>query len=139
MKWMGWVSGLVLLGAVVSFPFCTQQPGVTFHHLQQAKARLAAAGFICTVDSAGGKLGSGFLISREAMSWCEVGSLCKTGAMGPQWTGKAWVTTNPANFNLETLPDRAATRAWGDVVAFGDDQFLAEIDAALAESPTPVS
>jgi hypothetical protein len=137
MKLMAWVSGSVLLGVLLGFHFYARQASATFHHMDEVKARLAAAGFICTVDSTNGTSGSGFLISRESVSWSEVGVLCKAGAMGPEWVGKVWVTMNPAHFNLVTLPDQAAMRAWGEVVAFGDDQLLQDIDAALAAPESP--
>ena len=55
--------------------------------------------------------------------------------VGPEWKGKVWVTQNPRNYHLQTIPDQADSRVWGEVLAFGDAPLLSEIDDALLESP----
>ena len=117
----------MLIGCAV---FARQQD-VTFERLQEARIRLADLGFHCSSDAANGHTGCGFLISRTALSWSEVGMLRKTGPMGPEWQGKVWVTLNPQHWRLESLPEHAGVRIWGSVIAFGDCDFLKEIDDAL--------
>ena len=126
-------SGPILLVALMSGAYLVRQPVTAFTQLPDAKARLLAAGFLCTTDSIHGKSGTGFLVSREPVSWGEAGSLCKAGEMGPRWKGKVWVTQSPRNYYLLTIPDDAGTRVWGDVLAFGDANLLSEIEDALVE------
>jgi|ERR1043165_1853403 hypothetical protein len=107
---------------------------ITFHTLLEAKTRLLTLGVHCTSDRANGQLDTGLLVSRSAVTWSEAGSLRKIGRMGPQWKGKVWVTVNPQRWELQTVPDDASVRVWGDIVAFGDAEFLNEIDEALSRS-----
>jgi hypothetical protein len=133
-NWKGWLAGASILLAMMSLAVITKQSVVTFHHLKDAHARFSAAGFFCTSDRSNGRVGSGFLISRERVSWNEAGTLKKTGNMGPEWKGKVWVTFSPSYWQLETIPNHAGTRSWGDVVAFGDQELLSELDSVLASS-----
>lgn len=118
---------LLLAGIGICFP----HHDVTFERLQEAKSRLASLGFHCTSDCANGQLSCGFLLSRQTTTWSDVCELRKTGAMGPEWRGRVWVTLNPAYWQLESIPDQAGVRVWGAVVAFGDDELLREIEAAF--------
>ncbi len=131
MSWKVGVLSAVLLTVLGGVAYVVKQNDVAFDRLQEAQAALAARGFYCTSDTANGQVGCGFLISRTAMKWNEVGMLCKTGPMGPEWDGKVWVTLNPDFWRLEVLPEQAGVRVWGAVVAYGDEEFLKEIDEAL--------
>jgi hypothetical protein len=134
MKWSVSLSCAAVLVAVAGSFFLLQRQAATFEHLQDAKARLDAAGYFCVADNAHGYIGCGFLLSRNAVKWSEAGQLCKSGPMGPEWKGKVWVTLNPQCWRLESIPDAAGTRAWGAVVAFGDEDLLREIDELLSQT-----
>ena len=87
MRWQ-LAAGSILVAALMSGAFFFKQPGITFDRLPDAKAKLIAAGFLCIADSVHGQTGTGFLISREPVSWGDAGALCKAGPMGPEWKGK---------------------------------------------------
>jgi hypothetical protein len=134
MNWKVCVSSAAVCVALAASPLFFHHHEVTFRHLPDAKAALAAAGYFCISDSSAGEISTGFLISRQAIAWHEAGSLCKAGPMGRAWQGKVWVTINPACWRLLSIPDQAGTRVWGDVIAFGDDELLREIDTLLSAS-----
>ena len=134
MKWIvAGLAGLLLTAAGVSYS--SKQAATTFTRLNQAYNRLATAGFHCTADSATGKLGSGFLLSRASATWSDAASLCKIGPMGPEWKGKVWVTFDSSMWQLRTIPENAGVRQWGAVIAFGDEDLLNEVDSMLDPSP----
>src|ERR1051325_7405970 len=131
-KWRPWAAGVGVLLLLTGLSFWCKQDAVTFQHLRDAQARLLSAGFHCTSDVQAGRIGTGFLISRDQVGWSDVATLPKSGVMGPRWQGKVWVTTNPDDLQLQTIPDDADTRVWGDVIAFGDAELLDELDHALS-------
>jgi hypothetical protein len=131
MNWKVCTSGAGVWLALAASALFFNHHEVTFRRLPDAKAALAASGYHCVSDCAGGDIGCGFMISREAISWHEVGTLRKAGPMGREWQGKVWVTINPDCWRLQTIPDQAGARVWGAVVAFGDDELLRELDALL--------
>jgi hypothetical protein len=124
----GAVALMLLTGAVALF---TRGPGVNFERIQDAKSKLASLGLYVTTDNANGQLNCGFMLSRTSATWTDACLLRKTGPMGPEWRGRVWVTLNPSVWQLESVPERAGVRVWGNVVAFGDDELLREIEAAL--------
>jgi hypothetical protein len=130
-------AGAVVVLATVALTYVAKQYEISFRHLHDAQARVLGAGFHCTSDRADGTLSTGFLISREMVTWSQVGSLRKVGPMGPNWKGKVWVTFSSNDWQLTSLPDHAGMRVWGTVIAYGDEEFLSEIDNSLA--PTPFS
>jgi hypothetical protein len=134
MRLKGWLICTTVLLTLTGYAVYAKPHGVSFQTLPEAKAKLDAAGFPCIADSSDGKLGTGFVVSREVTSWLEAGALCKAGPLGPEWKGKVWVGFNPHYYNLETIPDGAGVRIWGEIIAFGDADFLSQIDDALAGS-----
>jgi hypothetical protein len=131
MTWKVGMLGAVILTALAGASFFTKQHDVSFKRLQEAHTRLTKLGYYCTSDSANGKIGCGFLISRKAVMWNDVSTMCKSGPMGPEWEGKVWVTLNPDIWQLQGVPEQAGVRVWGAVVAFGDDKLLHEIEDLL--------
>lgn len=130
-------AGAAMVLATAGVTVVSRQYEIVFEHVQEAQERLARAGFHCRSDRADGSIGSGFLISKEALSWIDVGSLRKVGPMGPDWKGKVWITINRPEWRQESLPDNAGLRCWGSVIAYGDEALLQEVDAALAPLPLP--
>jgi hypothetical protein len=128
-------AGAAVMLATAGLAYVAKHHEITFLHLRDAKTRLLGAGFICTSDRADGTLATGFLISRQSSSWSEAGTLCKVGPMGPEWKGKVWVTFNSNDWRLASLPEHAGMRVWGTVIAYGDEEFLSEIDGSLAPVP----
>jgi hypothetical protein len=131
MKWTLAIVGAMVICGLTAVGYYERESGMTFVNLAAAKAQLADAGFYCTPDGADGRLATGFLLSREPVTWNQVGSLRKIGPMGPEWQGKAWVTFSAPAWRLETLPEKAGLRVWGHVLAFGDEKLLREIDDRL--------
>ena len=130
--WQHWLA-IAFAAAVVTIATYSSRPArARFDSLQAAKAKLDAVGFHCSSDQSIGGIGSGFCISRASVTVEEVASLCKVGRMGESWRGKVWVTLSPDCWQLQTIPEDAETRVWGSVVAFGDGEFLNEIDDLLA-------
>ena len=134
MAWKAILAGamfVLVAGGVAALAKC--QP-VRFEDLQAAKSDFRAAGFYCVADSADERNCTGFLISREMVSRDSVNSMRKVGEMSPAWKGKAWVTLNPRYLRLESIPDDAATRTWGNIVVFGDPDLMSELDGILAQT-----
>jgi hypothetical protein len=132
-----WVlaAGAVVVLTTAGLAYVGKQHEITFLHLSDAQAHFLGAGFHCTSDRADGTLATGFLISRQSLSWSEAGTLCKVGPMGPEWTGKVWVTFNSKHWSLASLPENAGMRVWGTVIAYGDEELLSEIDQSLEPLP----
>jgi hypothetical protein len=124
-------AGGIVLFALIGVTWVAGRHPVEFANLNEAKAYLAEAGFATYMDHADEGMGTGFLISKEPATMSQVRMLCKIGPMGPQWKGKVWVTFNCHDWKLASLPDGAAVRIWGGVIAFGDEELLREIDAAF--------
>jgi hypothetical protein len=129
--WKGCAGALALMLLCGALNLFTRAPEVNFERIQDAQSKLASLGLHVTTDGAGGQLSCGFLLSRNAATWTDVCMLRKNGAMGPEWRGRVWVTLSPSVWQLESVPERAGVRVWGSVVAFGDDELLREIEAAL--------
>ena len=104
---------------------------ISFGNLDEAKEEIATAGFHCTSDRKDGKIVGGFLVTRELVDWVDVNELPRPGRAGPQWDGKAWVTTVYGLKPIQAGLGEPSVRVWGKVVAFGDDAFLDEIEGAL--------
>ncbi len=124
------VAGAIAL-ATCGLALYTKERAVSFHDVRDAKARIASAGFRCTSDRSDGDLVTGFLVSRQPITWYEVGTLCKGRPMGPHWEGKVWVTQKAKDILLMSLPEQVGVRVWGDVLAYGDEEFLSEIENSL--------
>lgn len=133
-RWM-LAAGAVVVFATAGLAYVARQHEITFLHLRDAKVSLLSAGFHCTSDRADGLLSTGFLISRQSISWSDAGSLRKVGPMGAEWKGKVWVTFTRNDWRLESLPEQAGMRVWGTVVAYGDEDLLSELDESLVSAP----
>src|SRR5262245_43983368 len=129
-RWI--VASCVTLALLTALCLGMRQHAIAFQSLDQAKARLLAAGFQCSSDSSHGNTTTGFMISRESISAEEICGICKAGDLGPQWKGRVWVTLNPDSWQIHSIPDHADTRVWGSVIAFGDGAFLTEVDDVLS-------
>ena len=130
MRWTGWVIGTLVIFLTGGF-FLYPKTEMPFHNLREAQRYFAAAGYQCTSDCVNGQLGTGFLISRQSVAWSDVSCLCKIGNMGPQWQGKVWVTIHTPNWRLGAIPDDATASTWGELVAYGDQELLSELDNHL--------
>src|SRR5437879_1401988 len=97
-------AGTTTVLGVGSLAYIAKRHDITFDHLRDAKSALVAAGYHCTSDCANGRLSSGFLLSREDVSWSDASKLCKVGVMGPEWKGKVWVTLSPDYWQLQSIP-----------------------------------
>lgn len=132
-SWRYWLAGGALL-VLVGLVFWVKPHAIAFSGLREAHASFVTAGFYCTSDAYDGQIGSGFVISREKLAWADAVELRKAGSMGPEWKGRVWVTVTPVYWQIEAIPDDAATRTWGEVLAFGDAELLDEIESALTEA-----
>jgi len=119
------ICGLLLL---VSY---FRSPAITFDNLKQAQSRIAAAGYHCRSDRADGMLEFGFLVTHESVDWPVVAELMKVEPFGPEWHGKVWIAILGDQFELSSIPNVPGTRIWGKTVAFGDPEFLDEIEKAI--------
>jgi hypothetical protein len=126
--WLILSFGVLLV--VCSFLTMQGRP-IVFSDLQPAKTDLVAAGFFCTSDREDGKVGFGFMITRDHTDWRDIATMQKIGAMESDWQGKVWVTKIGSRFELQSTPERGASRVWGNVLAFGDPAFLDEIERNL--------
>jgi hypothetical protein len=100
--------------------------------LPEARSRLEAAGFHCVSDEPAAGNMAGFQVSRTPSSRDEVVLLRKSGPMTAAWKGKAWITVTAPHWNLAAVPEGAAVRIWGHVIAFGDENLVGELDQVLA-------
>jgi len=122
-------AGIVAGGLVFSLVYFN--PSVSYNELAEAHNDIKGAGFLCTADRADGKTANAFLVSRTPITWDEANKIWKSGNTKDDWTGKVWVARNSAKFALETSPNDQPPRVWGRVLAFGDPQFLDEIEGQL--------
>jgi hypothetical protein len=136
-NWKLLVAGAALLVGTASLGYCFKPASVSFRDLDDARTVLESHGFYCIADADDQVSNTGFMVSHESATVDEARGLCKVGKMGAAWKGRVWVTLNPAHFRLETVPDLAGVRMWGDIVAFGDEDLLREIDAALPRRSAP--
>jgi len=104
---------------------------VHFTDIHHAKASIEEAGFACVGDRRDGTVGNGFIVSREPIDWFEANELWKAGPMGPAWKDKLWVAKASRKLILETTPGDKPPHMWGNVLAFGDQEFLVEVEQAL--------
>jgi hypothetical protein len=132
-SWRYCVACAASLLILVGYLIWSKAPVIAFSGLRDAHARFISAGFHCTSDAIDGQVGSGFVLSREKLGWADAVELRKSGTMGPEWKGRVWVTVNPGFWQIEAIPDDAATRTWGEIVAFGDAELLEEIESSMAE------
>jgi hypothetical protein len=129
MKHIGWIALVIIgVGVVYNLTWTTE---VVFANLSDAKTALRAAGFICTPDCISGDLGSGFVVSRQDMPRSQIYKLLKCGPMSSAWKGKVWAHHNSNVCRLATIPDNAGARQWGEILIFGDPDFLDEVEDAL--------
>ena len=137
MTWKTILGGAMIVLVAGSVAALVKRQSVGFEGLDAAKSDLRAAGYYCVADSADGRYCGGFMVTREMVSSDAVNSMRKVGEMGPAWKGKVWVTLNPGYWRLELIPDDAATRTWGNVIAFGDADLLQELDSILEPAACP--
>ncbi len=126
-RWLliGALVALLLLGS------CLERT-TSFNNLKEAQISLRSLGYYCISDRRDGIIGNGFLVSCENVDWVEVNSMAKVGQIGEEWRGRIWFAViDDAEAELLSVPDWPGRRVWGNVVAFGDDQLLDEIDARL--------
>jgi hypothetical protein len=109
---------------------CTRN-SISFTTLDNARTEIVAVGYHCTSDRKDGKIGGGFVVTREPLDWTEVCDLRRPDRPKQPWTGKAWVTWVDSLIPIPAGPDEQSARVWGKVVAFGDDAFLDELEGAL--------
>jgi len=128
-RWTIGLLTLIVCGVAGWFLLHREVP-VVFPTLEQAYVSIKQEGFLCVSDRVDGEIGAGFLVSREELTWAEVNSLVKAGPMGENWKGKVWVSYDSGR-SLVIIPENAHARVWGNVLAFGDKDFLTEIDSAL--------
>jgi hypothetical protein len=113
-------------------PTLTVEPTFSFATIMDAWANIKAEGFHCTSDRADGRVGNGFLVSRDVITSSEACRLYKAGRPGQEWKGKVWLThISTEDWQLPAAPDDANTRSWGNIRAFGDNDLLNEIESAL--------
>jgi hypothetical protein len=129
MKWRIFAS-LAAIGLLFFFLAYFNAP-VTFRDLMQAQRELNDAGFRCTSDRADGDSVNGFIVSREPISWEVANAMWKGGPTGAAWKDKVWISKQSTVMPLENVPNIQAPRVWGKVLAFGDQEFLDEIEVAL--------
>jgi hypothetical protein len=103
----------------------------SFDNLVQARASLEGAGFFCIGDREGDQCVHGFTVAKKPITWSEANEICRIGPMGPEWKGRVWITTQSTVMPMTTTPNDAPPRIWGRVLAFGDPEFLDEIEGRL--------
>lgn len=131
MKRREWALGFAALAVLLGTAWFFLPPrAVSFGNVRDASVHILAQGFHCTSDRMDGQLDNGFLVTRDQTTWNEVNTVAKAGPMGPEWKGKVWVSGAYPN-QIWNMPDGAPARLWGGVYAFGDGDFLAEIELAL--------
>ena len=59
--------------------------------IDEASAKVQAAGFSCTADNSNCNITKGFLVSREPYDWLEIVPMCKGTYFASEWRGKAWL------------------------------------------------
>ena len=126
--WLILSFGVLLV--VCSFLTMQARP-IVYSDLLPAKNGLVAAGYHCTSYREDGKVGFGFMITRDHADWRDVGVMQKIGAMDSDWQGKVWVTKIGTRCQLQATPEGGASRVWGKVLVFGDPAFLDEIERNL--------
>jgi hypothetical protein len=135
-QWLTGVLGLASLAIAVWLVAPART--VSFDKLADACDGIRAHGFHCRSDYQDGNVhGSGFMVSRQPATWQEANRLFKNGTMSAAWRGKVWVTDLDPELSY-FLPDDASVRYWGRICAFGDEELLAEMEAALQQR-TPVN
>lgn len=127
-RWL--VVGMTVLILGLYWIFSAPTP-IVFPSVNEASASIAGAGFHCTSDREDGVVSCGFLVTNEESNWKVANNLCKIGKMGPEWKGKVWVTYTNESGVLCIVPDDAATRTWGGVLAYGDARLLDQIEETL--------
>ncbi|MBI3821789.1 MAG: hypothetical protein HY289_03810 [Planctomycetes bacterium] len=130
MRWKYLIAGGMLVVAMVGLAYFTKPAAMTFDDLLAARQQLESLGLHCTHDCSEGR--GGFMLSKEPATTSDAALLCKVGKMNSSWTGRAWVTLNPAAMRVESIPEGAGVRVWGGVLVYGDDALLREIDQILA-------
>jgi hypothetical protein len=130
--WKFALFGVAMLTAAAGLDRAVRTRIVPVHNLPEARSRLEAAGFHCVSDEPAAGNMAGFQVSRTPSAREEVARLRKSGPMTAAWKGKAWVTVSAPHWNLALVPEGATVRAWGHVVAFGDEQVMRELDEVLA-------
>jgi hypothetical protein len=72
------------------------------------------------------------MVSREVITSLEARCLYKAGGIGQNWQGKVWLThISTRDWDLSSASDDEDARTWGNIRAFGDNDFLNEIEGAL--------
>jgi hypothetical protein len=132
MKRDRWILAVAGVAAFLGLCWALNSPTpIVFPTVPEACVNVTAAGFHCTSDREDGVIAHGFLVTTEKTDWNVANNLCKIGKMGPEWKGKVWVTFTASKGALCVLPDDAATRSWGSVCAFGDEDLLNQIEGTL--------
>ena len=138
MKWkLRALGAAVVLGVAVAISIfehrlAVDDPVIAFASTHEAFASVKAAGFCCTADNPGGRIDNGFLVSRMEFQWQAIFLMHKGIFSASEWKGKVWFARRTASARLQdAVPDGAGVRVWGNVIAFGDADFLDELERAL--------
>ena len=126
--------GLILVAAIIVFCVAVsqfEQRCSGFADLRHARQSIEDAGYHCVGDVANGQTLSGFVVSRTPIPWEVANDMRKAGPMGKEWTGRAWITREARLVPTTTTPGDSAPRVWGNVLAFGDQELLDEIEKRL--------
>ena len=120
---------------IVVIGFQLDRPTPTFDSVQQACARLRAAGYHCRSDCQSNAIGiGGVIVSRVPLAWEDVNDMRKTKS---RWSGRVWLCVSTQSVALMFASDELTPRTWGKVLAFGDEALLDEIEQAIGNPALP--
>ncbi|HZZ81980.1 MAG TPA: hypothetical protein VFE62_26005 [Gemmataceae bacterium] len=104
-----------------------REVAVTFESMTEAYDDFLAMDYACCSDRRDGIVDYGFMVSKDPATWRDAGTLCKVGPMQDNWKNKVWIA--PLRPDISgTMPSDADMRIWGGVYAFGDSDFLSELE-----------
>jgi hypothetical protein len=111
------------------------QSAVHFDSIEHARDAILGLKLSCQTDAEDSSLANGFMVRRDESTPVLPSELCKSGPMGARWKGTVWVAALPrqAIWPTPTMPDDAVARVWGDVIVFGDGEFLDELEKRLRD------
>jgi hypothetical protein len=127
---------VAILGAVVALSFVERRYAapVAFGAIEEASIAVQNAGLCITADNPSGNITKGFLVSREPLHWLEIVPMSNGTYFAAEWKGKAWLARRWADWRIpDSIPEGAGVRVWGDIVAYGDPDFLDVLERALKD------